>query len=229
MSWNYGFHLFIGVLNITGFWSFSWKSSIFKYLKDSGFWIVVLVFARLRLKEPFRKDLLNRRTSRPRRFLLVAFLLLWMKVTNGFAFFLLIVLNSMCFIIQLCWIFQFSQVFNCSFFSSWLDEFKGFFSKYGKVVDCEIIRDHVSKRSRGFGFIVFDNELVVDNVLSEGNMIDMLGTQVSFVQWLSKMSDVLGCNYLSNSEWPRFLFGFMLQISVLFLQIFTPCLSCVLV
>ncbi|MCD9643993.1 hypothetical protein HAX54_031907 [Datura stramonium] len=29
------------------------------------------------------------------------------------------------------------------------DEFKGFFSKYGKVTDCEIIRDHVSKRSRG--------------------------------------------------------------------------------
>ncbi|KAJ8528360.1 hypothetical protein K7X08_022052 [Anisodus acutangulus] len=58
------------------------------------------------------------------------------------------------------------------------DEFKGFFSKFGKVTDCEIIRDHVSKRSRGFGFIVFDNEQVVDTVLSEGNMIDMLGTQV---------------------------------------------------
>ncbi|KAK4344191.1 hypothetical protein RND71_037285 [Anisodus tanguticus] len=57
------------------------------------------------------------------------------------------------------------------------DEFKGFFSKYGKVTDCEIIRDHVSKRSRGFGFIVFD-EQVVDSFLSEGTMIDMLGTQV---------------------------------------------------
>ncbi|KAK6142136.1 hypothetical protein DH2020_007004 [Rehmannia glutinosa] len=34
------------------------------------------------------------------------------------------------------------------------DEFKGFFSKYGKVVEHEIIRDHVTKRSRGFGFIV---------------------------------------------------------------------------
>ncbi|KAJ8527875.1 hypothetical protein K7X08_015326 [Anisodus acutangulus] len=58
------------------------------------------------------------------------------------------------------------------------DEFKGFFSKYGKVTDCEIIQDHVSKRSRGFGFIVFDNEQVVDSLLSEGTMIDMLGTQV---------------------------------------------------
>ncbi|XP_019162371.1 PREDICTED: heterogeneous nuclear ribonucleoprotein A3 homolog 2-like isoform X2 [Ipomoea nil] len=58
------------------------------------------------------------------------------------------------------------------------DEFKEFFSKFGKVVEHEIIRDHVTKRSRGFGFIVFDNEQVVDNVLADGNMIDMMGTQV---------------------------------------------------
>ncbi|XP_027170282.1 heterogeneous nuclear ribonucleoprotein 1 [Coffea eugenioides] len=58
------------------------------------------------------------------------------------------------------------------------DELKSFFSKYGKVVEHEIIRDHVTKRSRGFGFVVFDNEQVVDSLLSDGNMIDMAGTQV---------------------------------------------------
>lgn len=58
------------------------------------------------------------------------------------------------------------------------DEFKSFFSKYGKVVEHEIIRDHVTKRSRGFGFIVFDSEQVVDDILADGNMIDMAGTQV---------------------------------------------------
>ncbi|KAF5949385.1 hypothetical protein HYC85_011378 [Camellia sinensis] len=58
------------------------------------------------------------------------------------------------------------------------EEFKNFFSNYGKVVEHEIIRDHVTKRSRGFGFVVFDNEQVVDNVLSNGNMIDMSGSQV---------------------------------------------------
>ncbi|OMO94453.1 hypothetical protein CCACVL1_05999, partial [Corchorus capsularis] len=58
------------------------------------------------------------------------------------------------------------------------DEFKEFFSKYGKVVEHEIIRDHATKRSRGFGFIVFDSEKVVDNILANGNMIDMEGTQV---------------------------------------------------
>ncbi|CAL5342265.1 unnamed protein product [Camellia sinensis] len=58
------------------------------------------------------------------------------------------------------------------------DEFKNFFSKYGKVVEHEIIRDHVTKRSRGFGFVVFDNEQVVDTILANGNMIDMEGSQV---------------------------------------------------
>ncbi|MBA0605349.1 hypothetical protein Godav_017936 [Gossypium davidsonii] len=58
------------------------------------------------------------------------------------------------------------------------DEFKNFFSKYGKVVEHEIIRDHATKRSRGFGFIVFDNEKVVENLLGNGNMIDMEGSQV---------------------------------------------------
>ncbi|KAL8057416.1 hypothetical protein ABFX02_04G181900 [Erythranthe guttata] len=58
------------------------------------------------------------------------------------------------------------------------DELKSFFSNYGKVVEHEIIRDHVTKRSRGFGFVVFDSEQVVDTLLADGNMIDMAGTQV---------------------------------------------------
>ncbi|KAK6947116.1 RNA recognition motif domain [Dillenia turbinata] len=58
------------------------------------------------------------------------------------------------------------------------DEFMSFFSKYGKVVEHQIIRDHETNRSRGFGFIIFDSEDVVDEMLSMGNMIDMAGTQV---------------------------------------------------
>ncbi|XP_059662857.1 heterogeneous nuclear ribonucleoprotein 1-like isoform X2 [Cornus florida] len=58
------------------------------------------------------------------------------------------------------------------------DELKSFFSKYGKVVEHEIIRDHATSRSRGFGFIVFDSEQEVDNMVANGNMIDMAGTQV---------------------------------------------------
>ncbi|KAJ8773148.1 hypothetical protein K2173_028325 [Erythroxylum novogranatense] len=58
------------------------------------------------------------------------------------------------------------------------DDLKEFFSKFGKVMEHEIIRDHATKRSRGFGFIVFDSEKVVDDLLANGKMIDMAGTQV---------------------------------------------------
>lgn len=63
------------------------------------------------------------------------------------------------------------------------DELKNFFSKYGKVLEHQIIRDHETNRSRGFGFVIFDSEEVVDEMLSKGNMIDMAGTQVSLIGW----------------------------------------------
>ncbi|KAF5461220.1 hypothetical protein F2P56_021037, partial [Juglans regia] len=63
------------------------------------------------------------------------------------------------------------------------DEFKNFFSKYGEVVEHQIICDHETQRSRGFGFIIFDNDEVVDEMLSNGNMIEMAGTQVSLFRW----------------------------------------------
>ncbi|KFK38657.1 hypothetical protein AALP_AA3G143300 [Arabis alpina] len=58
------------------------------------------------------------------------------------------------------------------------DELKEFFAKYGTVVEHQIIRDHETNRSRGFGFVIFDSEEVVDELLSKGNMIDMADTQV---------------------------------------------------
>lgn len=64
------------------------------------------------------------------------------------------------------------------------------------MVEHEIIRDHITKRSRGFGFIVFDSEQVVDNILTDGNMIDMAGTQVSYFLWFLIISDVLKMHLL---------------------------------
>ncbi|XP_010552352.1 PREDICTED: heterogeneous nuclear ribonucleoprotein 1 [Tarenaya hassleriana] len=58
------------------------------------------------------------------------------------------------------------------------DEFRDFFSKYGNVMEHQIIHDRETNRSRGFGFIIFDSEEVVDELLSKGNMIDMADTQV---------------------------------------------------
>ncbi|CAL5203536.1 unnamed protein product [Lathyrus oleraceus] len=77
------------------------------------------------------------------------------------------------------------------------DELKNFFSKHGNVVEHEIIRDHATKRSRGFGFVVFDNDKVVDTLLADGNMIDMDGTQVEIKKAEPKKSS-------SSASFPPF-------------------------
>ena len=51
------------------------------------------------------------------------------------------------------------------------------------MVEHQIIRDHETNRSRGFGFVIFDNEEVVDEILTGGNMIDMEGHQVRLFKW----------------------------------------------
>lgn len=58
------------------------------------------------------------------------------------------------------------------------DEFKDFFSTFGEVKEHQIMRDHSSNRSRGFGFITFDSEEAVDELLSKGNRIEFAGTKV---------------------------------------------------
>ncbi|XP_031480551.1 glycine-rich RNA-binding protein 3, mitochondrial-like isoform X2 [Nymphaea colorata] len=58
------------------------------------------------------------------------------------------------------------------------EEFRNFFSKFGEVKEHQILRDHTTNRSRGFGFITFDSEQVVDELLANGNRIEMAGTQV---------------------------------------------------
>ncbi|KAE8699586.1 U-box domain-containing protein 3-like isoform 1 [Hibiscus syriacus] len=88
------------------------------------------------------------------------------------------------------------------------DEFKNFFSKYGKVVEHEIIRDHATKRSRGFGFIVFDNETIVDDMLANGNMIDMEGNQVEIKKAKPKKASAPGPAYGSESRSRSYNHGF---------------------
>lgn len=58
------------------------------------------------------------------------------------------------------------------------EEFKNYFAKFGKVVEHQIMQDHSTGRSRGFGFITFDSEQAVEDILSQGRMIELGGKQV---------------------------------------------------
>ncbi|KAG6497647.1 hypothetical protein ZIOFF_045551 [Zingiber officinale] len=58
------------------------------------------------------------------------------------------------------------------------DELKEHFSMYGEVVDHQIMFDHATGRSRGFGFVTFKDEESVDVIISKGKMHDLDGKQV---------------------------------------------------
>lgn len=61
---------------------------------------------------------------------------------------------------------RFSDVLN-------VDKLKRYFRDYGIVQDAVVMKDPVTKRSRGFGFITFFDMLSVDSVLAaEPHIID---------------------------------------------------------
>eukprot|EP00456_Euglypha_rotunda_P091358 TRINITY_DN959_c0_g1_i18.p1 TRINITY_DN959_c0_g1~~TRINITY_DN959_c0_g1_i18.p1 ORF type:complete len:458 (+),score=69.80 TRINITY_DN959_c0_g1_i18:111-1376(+) len=51
------------------------------------------------------------------------------------------------------------------------EEFKEHFAQYGGVTDAVIMIDHDSGRSRGFGFVTFDSEETVEQVLSKTHVL----------------------------------------------------------
>lgn len=50
--------------------------------------------------------------------------------------------------------------------------------QYGEVQEHQIMRDHSTNRSRGFGFITFETEEAVDDLLAKGNKLELAGSQV---------------------------------------------------
>ncbi|KAJ6241774.1 protein boule [Anaeramoeba flamelloides] len=55
---------------------------------------------------------------------------------------------------------------------------ENFFSAYGDVVDCRIILDHKTRRSKGFGFVTFETEESATKVKKVGNM-EFLGKMMN--------------------------------------------------
>ncbi|XP_027342189.1 heterogeneous nuclear ribonucleoprotein 1 [Abrus precatorius] len=77
------------------------------------------------------------------------------------------------------------------------DELREYFSPYGNIVECQIMLDHKTGRSRGFGFVTFDSEDSVDNVFSVGKIHEIGGKQVEIKRAEPKRS---GFDYSSTSR-----------------------------
>lgn len=69
------------------------------------------------------------------------------------------------------------------------DKLKEYFGNYGEVLQTVVMRDKVTGRPRGFGFVVFADPSVLDTVLQEKHTID--GRTVSlfwYIGWLTSLS-----------------------------------------
>ncbi|XP_010498136.1 PREDICTED: heterogeneous nuclear ribonucleoprotein 1-like [Camelina sativa] len=58
------------------------------------------------------------------------------------------------------------------------DELKNYFCVYGDIIEHQIMYDHLTGRSRGFGFITFQTEDSVDRLFSDGKVHELGDKQV---------------------------------------------------
>lgn len=77
------------------------------------------------------------------------------------------------------------------------DDFKNYFEKFGRVTDVVVMRDSVTKRPRGFGFITFDSVQSVDSVL-QNNFHELNGRRVEVKRAIPKKGNYNG-GHISKS------------------------------
>lgn len=96
-------------------------------------------------------------------------------------------------------------------------DLSNYFCKFGKLEQCIILKEKLTMKSRGFGFIIFTNEISVKNLLSESNCHFINGKKVECKQAVCKdnLSDLqdsdisYSSNYLKlNNEQKNFNLNF---------------------
>ncbi|MEM4367183.1 MAG: RNA-binding protein [Candidatus Anstonellales archaeon] len=67
-------------------------------------------------------------------------------------------------------------------FSVTQDQLKEMFSSYGSVSEAIVISDRMSGRSKGFGFVTFDEDAAADKAMAEMNGKDVEGRQIKVTE-----------------------------------------------
>lgn len=87
------------------------------------------------------------------------------------------------------------------------EDFKSYFEKFGRITDVVVMHDNVTHRPRGFGFITFDSEDAVEEVMQKNfhELSDKLvevkkaipkdGNNISGIGYHSRISNGNGSNY----------------------------------
>ncbi|KAK2076615.1 hypothetical protein QBZ16_005375 [Prototheca wickerhamii] len=58
------------------------------------------------------------------------------------------------------------------------EQFKAYFERFGEVAEAQIMLDHMSGRSRGFGFVTFAEDVSAERVFAAGAMHELKGKRV---------------------------------------------------
>ncbi|KDP40755.1 hypothetical protein JCGZ_24754 [Jatropha curcas] len=66
------------------------------------------------------------------------------------------------------------------------DDLRDYFSVYGNIIEHQIMLDHKTGRSRGFGFVTFETEDSVEQIFSEGKTHELGGKQVEIKKAVPK-------------------------------------------
>lgn len=48
-----------------------------------------------------------------------------------------------------------------------LEKLRQYFSQFGEVIDCVVMRDPATQRSRGFGFLTMKDNAAVDKIVGQ--------------------------------------------------------------
>jgi len=78
------------------------------------------------------------------------------------------------------------------------ERLKEYFGKYGEVIEAVIMRDRVTGRARGFGFVVFADPSVAERVIMDKHIIDGRTVSCFFVDLLGIVSIFLWLAMLLN-------------------------------
>lgn len=83
------------------------------------------------------------------------------------------------------------------------ENLKKYFEQFGDVIECMIMKDAITKRSRGFGFITFRDAISVDKVLAqEKHLLDekIVNIYIFFIYWVNLKCIYLLCKANKNKK-----------------------------
>ena len=82
------------------------------------------------------------------------------------------------------------------------EKLERYFKSYGKIERVKLVRDQLTGRSRGYGFVTFKSSKIVDKILSAANhVIDGKGVEVSLAfKTVSRSGEISGVKHVYSGE-----------------------------